>query len=113
MPNMRPPSIAQPVSCQPLTLVSTCGSSRKAGMVMANTQSADFPMLASMKPVPEWVSSATPRTVHTLARCAAKPSTPARMQDRINVSMRSIHPDQDITDRLALLDGLMRLEDVG
>ena len=45
MPNSSPPNIAVTVSCQPASPVAVCGSSRKTGIVIANTHSADFTML--------------------------------------------------------------------
>lgn len=50
-------------------------------MVIANIEIADVMMLSSMSLVRECVISATARTGRTLARCAAKPRMPARMQE--------------------------------
>ena len=79
-PNRKPPSKEITVNCQPPIWLAAAGISQRNGSVSAITQSADLPMLASMKPVRALITSATARTVQILARCAAKPKRPANRQ---------------------------------
>ena len=79
-PNRNPPSNVIRVNCQPPIWPAAAGISHKKGSVRAITQSADLPMLASMKAVRALMTSATARTVQMLPRCAAKPKRPANRQ---------------------------------
>jgi hypothetical protein len=83
--SLAPPKTATPVSDQPASPVPAAGVRANTGIMSAQAHSIDLPMLKNMLPLAELMISATARTVQTLARWAAKPSTSANAIAKISV----------------------------
>ena len=89
-PNTKPPSTAASESCHAPACGGIVMETRKNGIVTALAHSIDLAMLASMKPRRELMSSATARTVQTLARWVAKPRMAASTAVKASASMSHV-----------------------